>query len=36
VSAGWSAHESSSAPPVRVTVDEEVFDVGPRRWSFRP
>lgn len=29
VSAGWSAYESSSAaePPVRVTVDEEVFDV---------
>ena len=29
MSAGWSAYESSSAaePPVRVTVDGEVFDV---------
>jgi hypothetical protein len=29
VSAGWSTYESSSAaePPVRITVDEEVFDV---------
>jgi hypothetical protein len=29
VSAGWSAYQSSSAaePPVRVTVDGEVFDV---------